>query len=44
MYYYIKINKLIEKLEKKDIFSLSDFFVEIIDFLCSTKHFGKSIK
>ena len=29
MYYFIKINKLIEKLEKKDIFSLSDFFVEI---------------
>lgn len=29
MYYFIKINKLVDILEKKDIFSLSDFFVEI---------------
>mgnify|MGYP001371318337 CR=1 FL=1 len=29
MYYYIKINKLTEKLEKIDTFSLNDFFVEI---------------
>ena len=29
MYYFIKINRLSDEIEKKDVFSYNDFFVEI---------------